>query len=87
MWRRVREGVDVLGFVVRVDLVAFVLTLGTVGEETGTAGVNVGGRLAGLCAALDAFEDGLYRWEVVRRGGVEDNIAGNGLFGDDFTVG
>lgn len=87
VWRRVGQGVDVLWLVVRVDSVGFVLALCSVAEEAGAAGVNVDGLLAVLCPPLDALEDGLDGREVVGRSDVQDNVAGNGLFGDDFTVG
>lgn len=74
MWCRVWRGVEVLGPVVGVDLVALEGACRVVAQEAAAAGVDVDGLLSAFCTAGDAVDYGFDRGKVVRGSAVDDDV-------------
>ena len=86
MWCIIWHRVDLLTFVVVVDLLGFILAEGVVVQNTCAGRVDVYRRLALAGAFLDAFTDRFSAGLVIRRCGVEDDIMLEGLRLDEIRV-
>ena len=86
MGRGVGEGVDLALDVVVVYFVGFKGAVGVIIEQRSPRRMNVNDGLAAIGFLSHALKDGLHAGQVVRGGGVEDDVILRYILGDEFGI-